>query len=83
MALNQTELRAAVAFNLRRSFDMALIRRIQRTAGSVADGVFGPVTVQLVFTLEDGHRMRVSVRNPHESIELGKTNAEVFTPRVR
>ncbi|MDB4986675.1 MAG: hypothetical protein JWN04_1853 [Myxococcaceae bacterium] len=58
MTLNQAELRAAVSFNLRRSFDVALIRRIQRTVGTTEDGVFGPVTVQAVAQWQADHGLR-------------------------
>lgn len=71
MALNQAELRAAVAYNLRRSFEVALIRRIQRTVGSTADGVFGPATVNAVATWQIEHGLR-------EDGKVGPLTLEAF-----
>ena len=57
MALSSAQVRAAIAFNIRRSFDVELIRRIQSTVGVTIDGVFGPVTVRGVAAWQLAHSL--------------------------
>ena len=57
MALTLTQVRRAVAYNIRRTFDVELIRRIQRTVGTRDDGVFGAATVRAVATWQETHAL--------------------------
>jgi peptidoglycan hydrolase-like protein with peptidoglycan-binding domain len=68
MALSLQQVRAAVAFNIRRSFDVELIRRIQGTVGAATDGVFGPATVRAVAQWQLAHNLEQDGKVGHVTL---------------
>lgn len=55
MALSTAQIDAAIRYNRARTYDLALLRKIQQTVGVEADGILGRASVQAIATWQAAH----------------------------